>query len=101
MQGVSQDAYYALKSISKPFNGDIWPNYNYLSQEKKLLRPLDKSVYSISEIEAKMPLKVLAELTVDRLGMVPNINHEFAKIKAASGPNIPTVILGIKDGTDT
>ena len=95
-------AYNVLKSTSKHYNADIWPNYHYVWEEKKLLRPLDKSVYSISEIEAKMPLKVLAELTVDRLGMVPNINHEFAKIRAASGPNdVPTIILGIKDGTDT
>ena len=95
------DAYRARKSTSRLYNGDVWPNYQYLWEEKKLLRP-PRDLYSISEIEAKMPLKVMAELTVDRLGMVPNINHEFAKIKAASGPNdIPTIILGIKDGTDT
>ena len=49
-----------------------------------------------------MPLKVLAELTADRLGMVPNINQEFAKIKEAVGSDvIPTVTLHIKRGTDT
>ena len=94
-------AYNVLKSTSKHYNADIWPNYHYVWAEKKLLRP-QKELYSITEIEAKMPLKVLAELTVDRLGMVPNINHEFAKIKNSAGPDvIPTVTLHIKRGTDT
>ena len=94
------DAYREMKSTSRHFNGDVWPNYQYLWEEKKLLRP-PRDLYSITEIEAKMPLKVLAELTADRLGMVPSINHEFGKIKEAAGLDIPTVTLHIKDGTDT
>ena len=94
-------AYNVMKSTSRRFNGDVWPNYNYVCDAKKLLRP-NEALYSIGEIEAKMPLKVLAELTIDRLGMVPNINHEFAKIKETAGPDvIPTMTLHIKNGTDT
>ena len=94
-------AYNVMKSTSARFNGDVWPNYNYVCDAKKLLRP-SRELYSIGEIEAKMPLKVLAELTIDRLGMVPNINHEFAKIKETAGPDIiPTMTLHIKNGTDT
>ena len=90
-----------MKSLSKRYNGDIWPNYHYVCDAKKLLRP-DRELYSIGEIEANMPLKVLAELTFDRLGMVPNINKEFGKIKEMLEPDeIPTVTLHIKNGTDT
>lgn len=101
MQSVSVPAYYAMKSISRQYDGDVWPAYHYVCDDKQLLRP-PRHLYSIGEIEAKMPLKVLAELTADRLGMVPNINHEFAKIKEAVGSDIiPTVTLHIKRGTDT
>ena len=101
MQGQSVVAYNAMKSTSRRYNGDVWPNYHYVWEEKKFLRP-PKELYSIGEIEAIMPLKVLAELTVDRLGKGPCINHEFGKIKEASGPDvIPTVTLHIKVGTDT
>ena len=90
-----------MKSTSKHYNGDVWPNYHYVWEEKKLLRP-PRELYSISEVEAVMPIKVLAELTIDRLGLVPNINREFAQIKLEAGPDvIPTLTVHIKRGTDT
>ena len=101
MQSIPKEAYNVMKTISKRYDGDVWPNYHYVSDAKQLLRP-PKELYSIGEIEAKMPLKVLAEITADRLGMVPCINHEFGKLKEAAGPDIiPTVKLHIKVGTDT
>ena len=89
-----------MKSISRQYDGDVWPAYHYVCDAKQLLRP-PRHLYSIGEIEAKMPLKVLAELTADRLGMVPNINQEFAKIKEAAPDVIPTATFRIKSGTDT
>ena len=101
MQSIPKEAYNVMKTISNRYDGDVWPNYHYVSDAKQLLRP-PKGLYSIGEIEAKMPLKVLAEITADRLGMVPCINHEFGKLKEAAGPDvIPTVKLHIKVGTDT
>ena len=101
MQSISVVAYNAMKATSRRYNGDVWPAYHYVCDAKQLLRP-PRHLYDIGEIEAKMPLKVLAELTADRLGMVPNINHEFALIKEAAGPDvIPTVTLHMKRGTDT
>ena len=94
-------SYQRLKSISKQYNGDIWPNYNDVSQQKWLCRP-SRDAYFIGEIEAVMPLKVLAELTVDRLLMIPSVNHEMGRIKEASEPGVvPTLEFGDKIGTDT
>ena len=90
-----------MKSISIEYNGDIWPNYHDVWEQKQFCRP-PKNTCLISETEASVSFKVLAELTFDRIGMIPNINHEFAKLKENSGPGvIPTVVFGIKDGTDT
>ena len=98
---MSVITYNRMKSISIHYNGDIWPNYHDVWEQKQFCRP-PKNTVSITEIEANVPLKVLAELTFDRIGMIPNINHEFAKLKQSSGADvIPTVTLGFKDGTDT
>ena len=93
--------YRRLKAKSKLYNGDIWPNYTDVSDHKWTCRP-PKHAYSITETEAIIPLKALAELTVDRILLVPNINHEMGKIKEESGPDVvPTLDLHIKIGNDT
>ena len=95
---LSKHDYITVKQKSSKCNADFLHCYDYIVAEKVHCRP-PKELYSITEIEASIPLKAIVCHTIDRILQMPKVKNPILESKDTGAE--PNLKLYGKVGEDT